>query len=67
MSTIHPTWDVDRVTARIASLTADAEKAEAIAEAFSTAADEHYREAATRRAQIAHVEDMTSKPRKASA
>jgi hypothetical protein len=60
---IHPDWDAEKATAHLADLRAQADRAEAIADAFQQAADEHYHEAATRAAQIQHCEQMFAKAR----
>jgi hypothetical protein len=64
--TIHSDWDAEKALAHLDQLRADAERDEAIADAFEEAADGYRREASRRLDQVAHCERMFAKPRPSS-
>lgn len=63
MTTIHPDWDETKALAHLAALTAEADRAQVIAEAFEEAADDHRRDEYRIRGQIAHCEARFASPR----
>lgn len=61
---IHSTWDAEKVTAHLADLRASADLEQAIADAFTEAADGHERDADRIRRQIRHCELLFAEPKK---